>query len=450
MKIRAKLVTQYTLVTIAILTAVFAFVYVLTSRTIDKNYYSILSEKAFTTAHKHFEQDEVSQRAYQIILENYRKVLPEAIEVLFNANNEHHLKDSLNIYLSNDEIGTLLNKTKVLFKYNDLNGVAIYYPDNEGDFIVIVMASNTQGEYIKKELLAILFTVLFLSSALVFALSWWNATLISRPLQVLASKTQEIGANQLHIRIKEPKGKDEIAQLVRFFNLMLERLEFSFASQKAFIANASHELNNPLTAIIGECDVMQLKDYNSKEYKKAIERIQEESFKLKELVKHLLRLAQTDLDISESTLVEINIEKELIAIAQHFELSKYQGRVYLHLDKIDNAQPFIIKANQSLMFIALQNIVENACKYSDQKVSVSLETNSKYKRITIEDKGIGIPTKDLNKIFEAFFRAQNTYQYAGYGIGLSLVEKIVGQTKGKINVCSEENRGTRFSITWKT
>ena len=216
-------------------------------------------------------------------------------------------------FLNSRQIEKLFNEKRIQFENDNLDGVGIYYPDNEGDFIIIVVAENVQGEYIKNNLKNILLAILLVSSLLIFGLLWWNAKIITKPLQQMVARMQQITAKDLHLRLMERKGNDELAQTINYFNQMMERLEVSFNSQKTFIANASHELRNPLTAIMGECEVMQLKDFTSDEYKESIKRIESEIERLNALINSLFRLAQADLDISESGAEELNISDELQA-----------------------------------------------------------------------------------------------------------------------------------------
>ena len=445
MKIKTKLALLYTSITVGMLAIVFVFVYILTSKNIDNNYYTLLFDKALITAEKHFEKDELSQQAYQKILDTYQTLLPETSETIIVANNKQDAKIELQSFLNNRQIEKLFNEERIKFEIDNLDGAGIYYPDNEGDFIIIVTGENTQGENIKANLKNILLAVLFVSSLLIFGLLWLNARIITKPLQQMVARMQQITAKDLHLRLAERKGNDELAQTINYFNQMMERLELSFNSQKSFIANASHELRNPLTAIMGECEVMQLKEFTSDEYKESIKRVEYEIERLNTLVNSLFQLAQADLDISESGAEELNISEELQSTIDYFEHSKYKGQISLKHDKTS----YYIKSNKHLLFVALQNIIDNACKYSETLVDVSAYSTAFGFQITVIDKGIGIPSDEKDKIFDTFYRARNTYNYKGTGIGLSLAHKILKLSGAEIQIVSEENKGTAVSIVWK-
>lgn len=444
MKIKTKLALLYTSITVVILMVVFIFVYLLTSKNIDSNYYTLLLDKALITAQKHFEKDELSQQAYQKVLDAYQRLLPETSERIIVANNRHDATVELQSFLNERQIDELFRTEQLKFEIDNLSGVGIYYPDNEGNFIIIVTAKNIQGDYLKSLLKHILLIVLFVSSIIIFGLLWWNAKMITKPLQDMVSRMQEITPKDLHLRLIERKGNDELAQVISYFNQMIERLEISFNSQKTFIANASHELKNPLTAIMGECEVIQLKEFTPDEYKGSIKRIENEIERLNILVNNLFQLAQTDLEISESDVEQLDVVGELQFVIHYLEQSKYKGRISF----VKNENSFYIRSNSHLLFVALQNIIDNACKYSNGEVKVEIIKNKFHFHLLVSDKGIGIPAKEKDKIFDTFYRAQNTHSYKGAGIGLSLAHKILKLSGADISISSLENKGTTVTITW--
>ena len=444
MKIKTKLALLYTSITVCILAIVFVFVYLLTSRTIDRNYYALLHDKALLTAQKYFEKDELSQLAYQKILDTYQNFLPETSEKIIEANNKQEATIELHSFLNDNQINKLFNDNQIKFEIDNLDGVAIYYPDNEGDFIIIITAENTQGEYIKARLKTILLVTLLISSFIIFGLLWWNARMITKPLQQMVDRMRIITAKELHLRLPERKGNDELSQTTNYFNQMMERLEISFNSQKTFIANASHELKNPLTAIMGDCEVMQLKEYTPDEYRESIKRIEYESERLNLLINSLFQLAQTDLEISESDMEKFVVRDEIQVVVNHFELTKYKGRIIFEKDD----SVFSIEANKHLFFVAMQNIIDNACKYSEKQVVVKAYQAELGFQISVVDEGIGIPSSEINKIFDTFYRAGNTSGYKGSGIGLSLAHKILKLSGANIAIETSENKGTTVRIMW--
>lgn len=217
----------------------------------------------------------------------------------------------------------------------------------------------------------------------------------------------------------------------RYSEQMIRRIDSAYQSEKAFVRSASHELNNPLTAIQGECEITLLKERSPLEYQISLNRILDETKRIVQLMKHLLFLSRGDEEILQNT-------TEPIFIAE-FLRQFLQKRVDYSPDHFS----FVVRANPQLLKVAIENILSNALKYSDEKrVSISLRSNI----LEIEDHGIGIPVDELEHIFQPFFRGSNTRGYAGHGIGLSLSLRILSAYGAEITVFSELNKGTRVKI----
>ena len=212
---------------------------------------------------------------------------------------------------------------------------------------------------------------------------------------------------------------------------MVDRIDAAYQSEKAFISNASHELNNPLTAIQGECEISLLKERSPEEYQAALRRIATETSRIIQLIKHLLFLSHGDKEIQKSAM-------ETIFLAD-FLMQFSSARISFSPDNFS----YMISANPYLLKIAIKNILSNACKYSDDK---PVEMRLRGSVLTISDRGIGIPPEELKRIFQPFYRASNTREYAGHGVGLSLSLRILSTYGAKVNIISDLGVGTSVEI----
>lgn len=220
---------------------------------------------------------------------------------------------------------------------------------------------------------------------------------------------------------------------MRYTNRMIRRIDDAYQGEKAFVRSASHELNNPLTAIQGECEIILLKERSPAEYQVSIQKILSETRRIIQLMKHLLFLSRGDRDILRNA-------TEPIFLAE-FMMQFVEGRIDFSPDNFS----FVVNANPHLLKIAIENILNNACKYSHNKpVEVILRVNV----LEIKDHGIGIPPDELQHIFQPFFRASNTREYAGHGIGLALSLRILQIYNAKITVFSELEKGTTVTINF--
>ena len=436
MKIGSKIALFYVTITISII--------IISSHYINKLYDSYLKEKTYLTAQMHWEKDEVDEQSYQIISQRYNEVLPQAREILLNIDSSIMVKDTLSKYLTKNQQNILFKNDSIpiTFTYKKQLGAALYYPDNEGHFIVLIMSKNSYGKEIQEHLILLSLFLIITSSIFIFFIGKIYSNRILFPLQYLLKELKRIRGNNLNLRIKKFGNKDELDELVLTLNNMLDRIDAAFKSEKSFINNASHELNNPVTAIQGECEISLLKERNTQEYIEALHRISEESKRISQLIKHLLFLSRQDDDLLLNNIDEINLQLFL------YELCKNINQIKLIYK--NNQNNLTTKANKYLLQIAIQNILDNACKYSNGKeVIITLSKQDDNIIITIKDQGIGIPENEIQNIFQSFYRASNSREFKGNGIGLSLSMKIISLYGGKLNIQSILNSFTEVSIYLK-
>jgi two-component system sensor histidine kinase ArlS len=441
MKVGSKIALFYTLASVLTTVIIIAVFYIFSTQYINRLYASYLREKAYLTAQKHWEKDEVDEQSYQIIQRKYDELLPEAHEILLNMDSLSEVRDTLDKYLTQQQQALLITGEDSIpfsFKYKDQLGAALYYPDNEGNFIVLVMSRNAYGTEIQEHLLLLsIFLVLF-SSILIYFIGKIYSGRILVPLQHILKELKRIRANSLNRRLKQTGNNDELEEIIVTLNHMLDRLDSAFKAEKSFVSHASHELNNPITAIQGECEISLLKERSTGEYVEALQRISSESKRLSNLIRHLLFLSRQDEELLKTNIEEISLQDMLT------DLTADNDRIRLHTP--ESGAPAAVQANSYLLKIALKNIIDNACKYSEKEVDIILSRINRQVVIEIEDRGIGIPQEEIEHIFQSFYRGSNTHDYAGQGIGLSLTMKIISAYNGKLEISSEIEKGTKVRV----
>ncbi|WP_368114442.1 ATP-binding protein [Bacteroides sp. RTP21281st1_E4_RTP21281_210402] len=441
MKVGSKIALFYTLASVLTTVIIIAVFYIFSTQYINRLYASYLREKAYLTAQKHWEKDEVDEQSYQIIQRKYDELLPEAHEILLNMDSLSEVCDTLDKYLTQQQQALLITGEDSIpfsFKYKDQLGAALYYPDNEGNFIVLVMSRNAYGTEIQEHLLLLsIFLVLF-SSILIYFIGKIYSGRILVPLQHILKELKRIRANSLNRRLKQTGNNDELEEIIVTLNHMLDRLDSAFKAEKSFVSHASHELNNPITAIQGECEISLLKERSTGEYVEALQRISSESKRLSNLIRHLLFLSRQDEELLKTNIEEISLQDMLT------DLTADNDRIRLHTR--ESGAPAAVQANSYLLKIALKNIIDNACKYSEKEVDIILSRINRQVVIEIEDRGIGIPQEEIEHIFQSFYRGSNTHDYAGQGIGLSLTMKIISAYNGKLEISSEIEKGTKVRV----
>ena len=448
MRIRNKLTIIYTAIVAAILLCLNLFIYSLTSLHVQNDFYSDLKQRAYITAQKFIEKDELGVNVFEEIETKFLHTLPDETVKIYDSNNNSRFLNHVG-GIPNDLIEKIRKEKYIEYEENGRQVVGTYYPDNEGEFVIVVSAVNQRGIVRLNYLKELLITGFLLSLIIVFITGLFFSRQALRPMSEIIKEVNKISSSNLYLRINTGNGKDEIAELAITFNKMLERLETAFEMQKDFVHNASHELRTPLTTITGEMEVILNKDRSPEEYKETIRSILAEAEKLNKLTTGLLDLAKTDSDRSKfediymddllwetKTIVEKQMPGRSIRV-KHENFPK------------DDSSDLIIKGNKQLISIAIANILENACKFSNSKeVKVILNFTNREIELSIIDQGIGIPEKEMKNIFEPFYRASNALNYNGSGIGLALTKKIIDLHKGTIRIHSKMNLTTAVNVVF--
>lgn len=426
------------------------FLYFLFANNIEKQFKERLLERAFIAAEVLLEKDNFSPVKYERVKARFLQTLPEEkvfyIETDGGTINYSSLPPQI---IDTSSIEGSLTQKYEFYKIGDLDFCSLYYEDNEGDFIILISAKNTEGIAELNFLQKALFFIIFISLLIIAGVSLLFANQILKPINRMIIKVEEISGSNLQLRLNEGKGKDEISRLAKNFNRMLSRIESSFFTQKNFIQNASHELRTPLTVILGEAEYALKSSDLSPDERLAFQKIYQQADHLREMLNSLLHLSEIKNPgaSSEYKLLRIDevIQKTVIKINETFP-SRVIHLEYKNIEDL-NENSFVITGNDLWLEIAFTNILDNALKYSNNKpVKVFLEDKISSVCINVEDQGIGIQPQDLSKIFSPFHRGNNAKTKKGYGIGLALTENIIKIHKGFIQVTSIMKKGSNVII----
>lgn len=371
------------------------------------------------------------------------------------------ISDKLNPYKESRRVGVeqeffvdVLQKGTAEFVSDKYLYKGIRFKSQSGDFIVITVAENYFEINQAKTLIQTLLFAFGVAFLLLLYLVVYYSKNIYKPISAITEKVKQISSENLHLRLDQNSTNGELRALSETFNDMLDRIETSFETQNNFISNASHELRTPLTAIIGEADVMLSKPRNQGEYIDTLQIILQEAEKLDDKTKALLFLAQTGFNGKVQKFEKVRIDQLLWDVIDNLESLNPKNKIHLDTTLLpENPLKLKVNGNLQLLHLAFSNIISNACKYSDfNPATVSIGASDDYVYVIVKDSGIGIPENELKYIYDPFFRASNTKNYEGYGIGLPLTRNIIRMHNGKILVTSVENQGTVVQITlpsWK-
>jgi signal transduction histidine kinase len=319
-------------------------------------------------------------------------------------------------------------------------------------FVIIAAAIDAEGSAHLEKLKIILIIVCLISLLLFFIAGWFYSGRALKPISDVVKKVEDISITSLNLRVLEGNGTDEIGRLAKTFNKMLERLETSFGMQKNFIANASHELRTPLTSINGQLEVLMMKDRSTAEYKSALRSVLDDIKSLIDLSNRLLMIARTSAEDPVHFNKKIRIDEILWQVQEEITRFNKGYRINISMDdSLTDSDQMIVVGDDSLLKIAVSNLIDNACKYSsDHTVDIRFRHIEKFIEVVFEDRGIGISEGDHQKIFEPFYRGANTISFSGTGIGLPLVDQIIKNHNGTVKLVSQIGKGTVVTVLLPT
>ena len=447
MKTQNKIILFLTSIFLAYILVFSGFIFFSISDYSYTDFYKRLEIRAITMAKIELEDDQ-DINAVKEIRQDFLEELPnEKITIIDLQRFDIYSKSNLAIpssFLQNIE-----NLKRAYYKENNTFYSGIKYHNRGKDYLVIVSAENYYNTHHIVYLRNLLLIASLISILIIVFIAWFFSRRVVMPLKIIIGDMKKISTENLNFRLKEPEDNEELRSLTATFNNMLNRLETSFETQKNFISNASHELNTPLTSIIGEADVTLAKERSKEEYILSLKNILEEAGKLDKKTKALLFLAQTGYDGKAQTFNSLRIDELIIDVKETVEKIYPEALIHLDFDLLpENPDKLTVNGNAQLLHLAISNVVMNACKYSkNQKVNFALSASDKNVIIIVKDNGIGIPENDLPYIFDPFFRGSNTENFHGYGIGLPLTRNVLKMHNGNVIANSSKSKGTVLEIT---
>ncbi len=339
---------------------------------------------------------------------------------------------------------------QVMGKYS-LRVVTMPIMEDEKMAGIVQVGSSLEG--VEETLHQLLLLLLIAVPALLLVASAGGLFLANkalRPVDAITQIARRIGSGDLSQRIRIKRVNDELGRLASTFNEMIAKLEKSFRQVKRFTADASHELKTPLTILRGEVEVGLKKKRGLKEYQQILASNLEEINRMSRIVEDLLTLSRADMG-------ELTMEREEIALSalarkvwQDLQLLAKKKRIQLKF--MDNGFTGV-EGDPLFLRQLILNLTENGLKYTraggEVVVRVKGDRDQGVVRLLVSDTGVGIPQKDLKRIFDRFYRVDKarSRETGGTGLGLSICQWIVQAHEGQIAVESKVGKGSTFTVT---
>lgn len=267
------------------------------------------------------------------------------------------------------------------------------------------------------------------------------------PIARITHTAQEITLQDLSRRLAYTGSLDEIGELAKTFDQMLERLESSFERERRFIGDAAHELRTPLTVLKGQIEVTLQKRRNPAEYEGKLQELLVQVDRLIHLSNALLFLSRSDQNQLSFHPYSVNLKEMLDVLVEQFQPLAAEKNLKITANVADGLHAHGDKDHLIRLFM---NLLENGMKYTPAggEITVTASQADPAIHVTIHNTGLTIPPEHLPHLFERFYRvdADRSSQTGGSGLGLAIAHEIVRMHAGEISVASEPGQGVKFTI----
>jgi signal transduction histidine kinase len=438
MNIRTKLTVLFFSMVIIILTLISGSIYYFSENYREEDFYRRLKNRAINTAKVLTEVKEVNAQLLKRMERNNPASLPNQYIAIFDSSNvELYSSDGTSaIIIDTTLLKTISQKKEVHYKFNNSEVLGFSFSDNLNRFTVVAYATDVYGLDALHNLRNVLLIIFCISIVLVSILGWVYAGNVLSPISDIVNEVSKISALNLNKRLDEGNQRDELSKLSQTFNKMLERLQSAFFSQKNFIANASHEIRTPITVMSAEIEVTLIQERSTEHYIKVLRSVLVSLKSLNKLSTQLLLLAQTSADQPEKNFMPIRIDDVLWESKEELTKAYPDCTIDILFDLNLNSEALQIEADEQLLRVAMINLMDNGCKYSDDHhLTVNLYSSETEGIIVkFSNKGNWIEHENSDKIFEPFYRGKSNRKVKGFGIGLSLVSRIIKLHGGEVAV----------------
>ena len=273
----------------------------------------------------------------------------------------------------------------------------------------------------------------------------WLVSRAIKPINEISVTAAKISAGDLSQRINVAEAESELGQLAAVLNSTFARLETAFAQQKQFASDAAHELRTPVSVILTQTQTALNRERDAASYKQTVEACQRAAQRMRKLIESLLALARFDAGQEILQRQPFDFSKAISDCAELVQPLADERGVKISVE----VEPLEITGDAERLAQVVTNLLTNAIQYNnaDGQVRVKLAAQPGLAVLTVADTGPGIAAEDLPRVFGRFFRADQSRTGAGNaGLGLAISKAIVEAHGGTIEVASEKNAGTTFTV----
>lgn len=446
MKVKTRLSLYCSLIFGVIFAIVSVSVYGLYHRHAEKAVYTNLKQTALIAAWFYLEEDELSEREFEKIRQQFEEIATEEYQV-YDLNNQIVFGHKTQL-VSPALLERIRQVEQLHFKTEEYICYGMFYRDNQGDFVVVTKDIKNVLESQLQLLLWILIPAFLLGIVAIILLSRWVAQFAYRPFTDVIRQVNNISTNNLDVQIQSPNTEDELQELIDTFNDLLEKISGTFIMQKNFVRYVSHEFKTPLASLLGNVDLFTTRDYTPGEYRQLAGKLTRQILHMEKILETLIIVS--DLKKESDGEMHTRIDELIWEIIEKIKDIYPQAKLRVQLEITPEQETLLsVDKDPTQLWIALFNLIDNAIKYSrGEAVTIELKAKDDQLCLSVTDQGIGIPADQMEQISKPFSRADNAGGVQGSGIGLSLALRIFSRNEIHYNIHSEINKGTKIMIVF--
>jgi len=411
-------------------------------------------------------EEEIIANKMSLMLENPRIQSGRGLNSAELLNDYYNVNEMIRIITPNNRVVNIVGSDPVMLElpaqFEDMRstGMVMHHGErilymrvplfNDNEVIGMLEVNRILDEL--DDYLQVLVAALSVTTAgaILFAIfgTYWFTSRLTSPIQQMVNTMREIdrSGKLRKIELNSKEESAELLQLIRAFNQMIERLDRTFAKQKQFVADASHELKTPLTVISSYAGMLKRwgrDDDNIRD--EAIDAIDKEANRLQNLTKSMLMLAEAEQEdwVKQESFDVVQVVDEISGMLQ-----TTFGRT-IRIKAVSKSVRILGDKDKIRQLLVI--LLDNAIKYSKDPIDISVSLLRNIVKIEVKDRGIGIPENELPHLFERFYRVDGARSRStgGVGLGLSIAKRIVDLHEGKIDVFSLPEVGTTITLQFK-
>ncbi|MDJ1483990.1 ATP-binding protein [Cytophagaceae bacterium YF14B1] len=415
-----------------------------------EEFYDRLEEKALNTARLLIDVREIDNDILKIIDQNTINKLYEEKVLVFDPQNRliYSSIDDHKVNYSPTLLQQIREQHRIEYTDKESEIIGLFYNEKGQNNVVIASAYDKYGRRKLNNLIYTLAIAGSLGMLLTGVAGYYYVQQTFKPVELLNEKIARINATNLQEKLTIENRDEEINRLAQNFNYMLDRLSLAFETQKNFVQHASHELRTPLATLVAQLEAARKKSRSVEEYQALLASLQEDLDKLTNITNSLLLLARYDQMRLEADAQRVRIDELVFEAVEDVKMHLPQAIVSVGFQEIPEDEALLTVQGQELMLKnSFVNLIENACKYSDnQSAQVLIHAQKDQILIQFFNEGSPLSDTETSRIFQPFFRGQNASGKRGFGLGLSMVRRIIEAHGGTISYQVSDNQINIFSL----